>query len=153
MEIIRTQRRRPGQLNFWAALPCPSLSGSPSGRDPEVSSAQNCPGSISVSVLEVGVDYFVCFETWVSCHSAQCMVLTYFVNCDWHLRDHFEVQPCSHFTPMKVQRCCGFDQAPKRTSPMGHYSTSPLESVMSSGVGEDCRSESTANHLCIFPTP
>lgn len=94
----------------------------------------------------------MCFETWVSCHSTQSLVLTYFVNCGWHLCDHFEVQPCSHFMPVQVQGCCCFDQTPERTCLMGHYSSSPLESVGSSEVGEKCKYESTANHPRIFPT-
>lgn len=93
----------------------------------------------------------MCFETWLSCHSTQSLVLTYFVNCGCHLGDHSEVQSCSHYMPMQVQRYCGFDQAPKGACPMGHYSTSPLETVMNSVAEESCRNESTANHRT-FPT-
>lgn len=147
LKIIRSQRRRPGKLLVNPALP---FRADPR-RGPRGLLCSKLPWVNFCLCSRGGSGFFVCFEMWVSCHSTS-LVLTYFVKCDWHLSDHFEVQPCSHFMPMQVKRHRGFDQAPKRTCAMGHYSTFSLESVMSSVVGKNCRNESTANHPCIFPT-
>lgn len=47
------------------------------------------------------------FKTWVNCHTIQSMVLAYFVNCSWHLRDHFEATNTATLQPFHVSDNAG----------------------------------------------
>lgn len=151
--IYLSWRNQNSKEKAWAASGQSStvLWGSPSGRDPEVSSVQNCPASISVSVIEVGVDFCVFWNMGEpSLHSVSGVDIL----CELWLAPVWSFWGAA-LEPLHANagaEVLWLYQTPKRACPMGHYSTSRLESVMTSVAEENCRNESTANHLRIFLT-